>query len=152
MWPHRRRSGPHPQRYGGFMSPGVRMDPCVPRDPMDPYVPAVKRRRGPPKAPEVSPPRPVRTGSAQFVRELRGRTFPRWAAHIETGPIETGSYGCYRRAPGCPGGGWAPGWSLWGGVVCRVLQNPYGPTIGSVGAPPPIGTPRRSHVGPLQEL
>ncbi|XP_009462149.1 PREDICTED: serine/threonine-protein kinase WNK2-like, partial [Nipponia nippon] len=36
----------------------------------------VKRRRGPPKPPEVEPGRPVRTGSAQFVRELRGRTFP----------------------------------------------------------------------------
>lgn len=38
---------------------------------------SVKRRRGPPKPPEVEPGRPVRTGSAQFVRELRGRTFPR---------------------------------------------------------------------------
>ncbi|KAM9258083.1 histone lysine demethylase PHF8-like, partial [Morus bassanus] len=36
----------------------------------------MKRRRGPPKPPEVEPGRPVRTGSAQFVRELRGRTFP----------------------------------------------------------------------------
>ncbi|XP_010575971.1 PREDICTED: histone lysine demethylase PHF8-like, partial [Haliaeetus leucocephalus] len=36
----------------------------------------MKRRRGPPKPPEVEPGRPVRTGSAQFIRELRGRTFP----------------------------------------------------------------------------
>lgn len=41
--------------------------------------PIVKRRRAPPKpAPvDVDAGRPVRTGSAQFVRELRGRTFPR---------------------------------------------------------------------------
>uniref|UniRef100_A0A493TJJ8 JmjC domain-containing protein n=1 Tax=Anas platyrhynchos platyrhynchos TaxID=8840 RepID=A0A493TJJ8_ANAPP len=38
----------------------------------------MKRRRAPPKpAPvDVDAGRPVRTGSAQFVRELRGRTFP----------------------------------------------------------------------------
>ncbi|GAB0202337.1 histone lysine demethylase PHF8 [Grus japonensis] len=36
----------------------------------------MKRRRGPPKPPEVEPGRPVRTGSAQFIRELRSRTFP----------------------------------------------------------------------------
>ncbi|XP_027766617.1 histone lysine demethylase PHF8-like, partial [Empidonax traillii] len=38
----------------------------------------MKRRRGPPKAPDQEPPgsRPARTGSAQFIRELRGRTFP----------------------------------------------------------------------------
>ncbi|XP_072776243.1 histone lysine demethylase PHF8 isoform X2 [Taeniopygia guttata] len=36
----------------------------------------MKRRRGPAKAPEQDPGRPARTGSAQFIRELRGRTFP----------------------------------------------------------------------------
>ncbi|NXK43248.1 PHF8 demethylase, partial [Piprites chloris] len=38
----------------------------------------MKRRRGPAKAPDQEPPggRPARTGSAQFIRELRGRTFP----------------------------------------------------------------------------
>nr|XP_021139126.1 histone lysine demethylase PHF8-like [Columba livia] len=34
----------------------------------------LKRRRGPPK--EAEPTRPARTGSAHFIRELRGRTFP----------------------------------------------------------------------------
>uniref|UniRef100_A0A8B9PUL6 PHD finger protein 8 n=1 Tax=Apteryx owenii TaxID=8824 RepID=A0A8B9PUL6_APTOW len=36
----------------------------------------MKRRRGPTKQPDAEPGRVVRTGSAQFVRELRGRTFP----------------------------------------------------------------------------
>ncbi|XP_062454648.1 histone lysine demethylase PHF8 isoform X2 [Rhea pennata] len=36
----------------------------------------MKRRRGPTKQPDAEPIRTIRTGSAQFVRELRGRTFP----------------------------------------------------------------------------
>ncbi|KAM6289095.1 histone lysine demethylase PHF8-like, partial [Aegotheles albertisi] len=36
----------------------------------------MKRRRGPPRAPEMDQNLPVRTGSSQFIRELRGRTFP----------------------------------------------------------------------------
>ena len=74
--PYRAEMGPY-GAVGGHIGPGP--------PPPGPYrshrssCPIVKRRRAAPKGTtgEADVGRPIRTGSAQFVRELRGRTFPR---------------------------------------------------------------------------
>ena len=69
LWGH---TGPYGAIWGLAPPLGV---------PIGPYrlCPTVKRRRAAPKgaAGDADVGRPIRTGSAQFVRELRGRTFPR---------------------------------------------------------------------------
>ena len=69
--------------YGAIQAPmgPYGATPPPPRVPIGPhrFCPTVKRRRAAPKgaAGDADVGRPIRTGSAQFVRELRGRTFPR---------------------------------------------------------------------------